>query len=67
VRYFSANDLAAQNPTLPKPDYLAPAAVRDATLQTWYSRWQPDRLQEAKEARERLNSGRREIDVEVGE
>jgi predicted CXXCH cytochrome family protein len=67
VRYFAANDLAAWNPALPKPDYLAPAAARDATLQSWYPHWPPDRLRNAKEARKRLSAGRTEVDVEVGE
>ena len=35
VRYFAANALAAQYPALPKPDYLAPAETRDATLRSW--------------------------------
>ena len=67
VRYFAANDLAAQNPALPKPDYLAPVTARDATLQSWYRLWPPDRLRDAKEARERLSAGRAEVDVVVGE
>ena len=67
VRYFAANALAAGYPALPKPDYLASAQTRDATLESWYSHWTPARLQEAKEARERLSAGRVEVDVEVGE
>ena len=67
VRYFAANALAAGYPALPKPDYLASAQTRDAALESWYSHWTPARLQEAKEARERLSAGRVEVDVEVGE
>ena len=67
VRYFAANALAAHFPTLPKPDYLAPAETRDATLRSWYPRFAPDALQLAKQARERLSAGRTETDVEVGE
>jgi len=67
VRYFAANALAAQNPLLPKPDYLAPNEARNATLQSWHSRWAPDILRDAQEARERLSAGRNEVDVEVGE
>ena len=67
VRYFAANALAAQHPGMPKPDYLASPAKRDATLQGWYSLFMPERLRAAKEARERLSAGRVEVDVEVGE
>jgi hypothetical protein len=67
VRYFAANDLAARNPALPKPDYLAPAAACAATLESWYPLWPPDRLREARAVRERLSAGRKEVDVEVGE
>jgi hypothetical protein len=67
VRYFAANALAAQRPTLPKPDYLAPARVREATLQTWYPLWPAELRQVAREARERLSAHRSETDVEVGE
>lgn len=67
VRYFAANTLAAQNPLLPKPDYLAPAETRNATLRSWSSGWTPEALRAAREARERLSAGRAEIDVEVGE
>jgi predicted CXXCH cytochrome family protein len=67
VRYFAANDLAAKNPMLQKPDYLAPAATREAALRSWYSQWPSQRLEEAKEARQRLGAAREETDVEVGE
>lgn len=67
VRYFAANDLAAQKPDLPKPDYLAPNEERAATLQSWYPHWSAGALREAEEARARLSVGRAEVDVEVGE
>lgn len=67
VRYFAANALAAQHPALPKPDYLAPADVRNETLRSWYPGWTPEALRAAKNVRERLSAGRTEIDVEVGE
>src|ERR1044072_5888108 len=67
VRYFAANALAAQYPALPKPDYLATAGERDATLRSWYPLWTPEALQAAKDARARLSAGRTEVDVEVGE
>jgi predicted CXXCH cytochrome family protein len=67
VRYFAANALAAHFPTLPKPDYLAPAEIRDTTLRSWYPRFAPEALQLAKQTRERLSAGRTETDVEVGE
>ena len=67
VRYFAANALAAQHPALPKPDYLAPAEIRNETLRSWYPRWTPEALRAAKDARERLSAGRAEVDVEVGE
>jgi predicted CXXCH cytochrome family protein len=67
VRYFAANALAAHFPALPKPDYLAPAETRDATLRSWNSSFAPDALRLAREARERLSAGRTETDVEVGE
>ncbi len=67
VRYFAANALAAQHPALPKPDYLAPAEIRNETLRSWYPRWAPEALQAAQEARARLSPGRAEVDVEVGE
>jgi hypothetical protein len=44
VRYFAANALAAQYPALPKPDYLATAGERDATLRSWYPLWTPEVL-----------------------
>lgn len=67
VRYFAANALAAQRPTLPKPDYLAPPEVRNAVLQNWYPFSTPERLNAAREAHQRLSAGRVETDVEVGE
>jgi predicted CXXCH cytochrome family protein len=67
VRYFAANALAAARPTLPKPDYLATAAQRNMTLQSWYPLWAPDQLAAARAARERLTPLREETDVEVGE
>ena len=67
VRYFAANGLAAQHPAMPKPDYLATSASRDATLQTWYPLFMPERLRAAREARKRLSANRVEADVEVGE
>jgi len=67
VRYFAANALAAGYPAMPKPDYLASAQTRDATLQSWYSHWTPPRLRAAREVRQRLSAGRVEVDVEVGE
>jgi hypothetical protein len=67
VRYFAANALAAQHPTLPKPDYLAPASTRQATLENWYPLWPSERVNAAREARQRLSADRVEADVEVGE
>ncbi len=67
VRYFAANALAAAHPGLPKPDYLASTAERNATLQSWYPFWAPERLQAARQARERLSAQQTEVDVEVGE
>jgi predicted CXXCH cytochrome family protein len=67
VRYFAANALAAQYPDLPKPDYLATAEVRDDTLLSWRRLLNPEALQAAKDARERLSAGRVEADVDVGE
>ena len=67
VRYFAANALAAGYPALPKPDYLAEAEKRNATLRTWYPFFEPERLRAAKTARERLSANRVEVDVEVGE
>jgi len=67
VRYFAANALAAGYPAMPKPDYLASAQTRDATVQKWYSHWTSARLRAAREARQRMSAGRVEADVEVGE
>ena len=67
VRYFAANALAARYPAMPKPDYLAESEKRNATLQSWYSLFNQERLGAAKEARERLSASRVEVDVEVGE
>lgn len=67
VRYFAANALAAQHPNLPKPDYLAPASAREATLEHWRPLWPAELRQTAREARERLSTQRTETDVEVGE
>ena len=58
---------AAQHPDLPKPDYLAAASAREATLQTWYPLWPEELRHAAREARERLSAQRSETDVEVGE
>ena len=52
VRYFAANDLAARQPALPKPDYLASNEERNLTLQSWYPHWSPDLLRAARETRE---------------
>jgi predicted CXXCH cytochrome family protein len=67
VRYFAANALATAYPGLPKPDYLATTAERNATLQSWLSLFNPEALQAAKDARERLSANRTEVDVDVGE
>jgi predicted CXXCH cytochrome family protein len=67
VRYFAANSLGVLRPALPKPDYLAPASVREATLQTWYPLWPAELRQAVRETRERLTTQRSETDVEVGE
>ncbi len=67
VRYFAANALAAHRPDLPKPDYLAPATARHATLQAWHPNWPASLRLAAREARERLSASRTETDVEVGE
>lgn len=67
VRYFAANALAAGYPAMPKPDYLASAQRRDATLQSWYPHWTPASLRTAREVRQRMSEGRVEVDVEVGE
>ena len=67
VRYFAANALAARRPDLPKPDYLAPASARNATLQSWSGNWATELLHNARAARERLSARRTETDVEVGE
>ena len=67
VRYFAANALAARYPAMPKPDYLAGSEKRNATLQSWYPLFTPERSSAAKEARERLTANRAEVDVEVGE
>jgi hypothetical protein len=67
VRYFAANALAAGYPAMPKPDYLAGSARRNATLQSWYGLFTPELLRAARGARERLSGNRVEVDVEVGE
>lgn len=67
VRYFAANALAAVEPTLPKPDYLAPATARAATLKQWLAKFDARALQAARESRQRLEKQRSEVDVEVGE
>ncbi len=67
VRYFAANALAGEYPTLPKPDYLATDSEREKTLQSWYPHWSPAALQQAQQTRLRLSADRVEVDVEVGE
>ena len=68
VRYFAANALAAGYPAMPKPDYLASAQARDATLQSWYSLLDAGSVGARQEKLdERLSAGRVEVDVEVGE
>jgi hypothetical protein len=67
VRYFAANGLAAREPMLPKPDYLATSDEREATLQSWYAHWPHDQLEQARKVRERLSVRSAEVDVEVGE
>ncbi len=67
VRYFAANALAGQQPTLPKPDYLVTADRQHPTLQMWKPLWSEERRNAAREARERLSVQRSATDVEVGE
>lgn len=67
VRYFAANGLAAARPDLPKPDYLTDAPTRAGTLTKWVTQWPESARDEARQARERLEAGRLEVDVEVGE
>ncbi len=67
VRYFAANALAATRPDLPKPDYLADAAARERSLAAWAQAWPESARDEARRARQRLEAGRAEVDVEVGE
>ncbi|HJQ22711.1 MAG TPA: cytochrome c3 family protein [Blastocatellia bacterium] len=67
VRFFAANGLAANRWRLPKPDYLATAAVRQAALDHWRGVFDaPTRQQVAQFAGE-LRAHRKEVDVEVGE
>jgi predicted CXXCH cytochrome family protein len=67
VRYFAANDLAAGYPMFPKPDYLARAEIRNATLRDWCSHWPAETLRAAEQTRARLSTSRTEADVDVGE
>ena len=67
VRYFAANALAEQHPTLPKPDYLASTETLNATLQSCYPLWPSERVQAARETGKRLTTQQTEADVEVGE
>ena len=67
VRYFAANALAARQPNLPKPDYLAGAPARMSTLRAWLDRLPTAAREEAAALRERNAARRVEADVEVGE
>lgn len=67
VRFFAANGLAAIDATRSKPDYLATAARRQATLNLWTNRFDAGALGRAKELHERLSKSRQETDIQVGE
>jgi len=67
VRYFAANGLAAVDPKLPKPDYLAAPAAREASVNAWTNRFDAGTLLRVKELYDRLSSGRVETDIQVGE
>lgn len=67
VRYFAANGLAALDATRPKPDYLAPASVRQTTVGSWTNRFDADALLRAKQLHDLISKGRQESDIQVGE
>ncbi|MEP7339950.1 MAG: multiheme c-type cytochrome [Acidobacteriota bacterium] len=66
VRFFAANGLVASGQRLPKPDYLAGSAVRNAAFEQWWAKYQQSRQQVFSLA-ESLRARRINIDVEVGE
>lgn len=66
VRFFAANGLVASGQRLPKPDYLAGSAVRNAAFEQWWAKYKQSRQQVFSLA-EVLRARRINIDVEVGE
>ncbi|HKQ03608.1 MAG TPA: cytochrome c3 family protein [Blastocatellia bacterium] len=67
VRFFAANGLAANRRPLPKPDYLAAAAVRQAALDHWRGLFGESTRQQIAQFAAELRARRKEVDVEVGE
>jgi predicted CXXCH cytochrome family protein len=67
VRFFAANGLAASPWKYPKPDYLATAPVRQASLDQWRSLFDAPTRQQVSGFAGELRAHRKDVDVEVGE
>lgn len=67
VRYFAANGLAALNPRLAKPDYLADTEPRSRQLGIWFDTVEAAKLADARAAAVSLRATRKDTDIEVGE
>lgn len=66
VRFFAAQGLAAGDRRAPKPDYLAPASLRQTAYERWWSLY-PTRRQATAELAALLRARRVNVDLEVGE
>lgn len=67
VRFFTANGLAVSHSALPKPDYLADSAAREAQISRWLETVEPARRQEMEKIIGFLRKQRKDVDLEVGE
>lgn len=67
VRFFAANGLARGPWQLPKPDYLATADTRLASLNRWRDLFDASARERVRVLAEWLRARRKDVDIEVGE
>ncbi len=70
VRFFAAQSLAANDPGLPKPDYLGTAAARNTAFEQWWAKYRRSKTemrQEVFSLTQALRARRINLDIEVGE
>ncbi|HMY74224.1 MAG TPA: hypothetical protein PLQ88_20565, partial [Blastocatellia bacterium] len=70
VRFFAAQSLAANDPGLPKPDYLGTDAARNTAFEKWWAKYRHSKTETRQEVfslTQALRARRINLDIEVGE